>query len=207
MPFAFCLFKNNYSKKLVNKLSQDDTWFARISWVIKPKLESLSQSIEIPTLDTLAQELAAIQQTGSKRVALLGSRHVPITHQQLIEMMSYALVLSGNRLMTSGATGTNSAAIKGAMRADPNLLTVILPQSLERQPRESQEQLRQVIHLVENPENDHLSLGEASALCNREIISRCQQLICFAFHDSHTLLQTCEEAEEQRKLVTLFYFD
>jgi hypothetical protein len=167
----------------------------------------LTQVVNIPTLDTLAQELAAIQQTGSKRIALLGSRHVPITHQQLIEMMSYALVLGGNRLMTSGSAGTNSAAIKGAMRADPNLLTVILPQSLERQPRESQEQLQQVVHLVESPENDSLSLGEASTLCNREIISRCQQLICFAFHESDTLLQTCQEAEDQRKLVTLFYFD
>jgi predicted Rossmann fold nucleotide-binding protein DprA/Smf involved in DNA uptake len=167
----------------------------------------LSQALEIPKLDTLAQELAAIQQTSSKKIALLGSRHVPLTHQHLIEMMSYALVLEGNRLITSGATGTNAAAIKGAMRADPNLLTVILPQSLNSQPRESQDQLRQVMHLVENPENDRLSLGEASALCNREIISRCQQLICFAFHDSHTLLQTCEEADEQRKLVTLFYFD
>ena len=168
---------------------------------------SLSQSLDIPTLDTLAQELAAIQQTSSKRIALLGSRHVPIIHQQLIELMSYALVLAGNSLMTSGATGTNAAAIKGAMRADPNLLTVILPQSLSRQPRESQEQLAQVVHLVENPENDGLSLGEASSLCNRQIISRAQQLICFAFHDSHTLLQTCHEAEDQRKLVTLFYFD
>ena len=168
----------------------------------------MSQSVDTTnTLDTLAQELAAIQQTGSKRVALLGSRHVPITHQQLIEMMAYALVLAGNRIMTSGATGTNSAVIKGAMRADPNLLTVILPQSLDRQPLESQEQLQQVIHLVECLENDHLSLGEASSLCNREIINRCQQLICFAFHDSQTLLQTCAEAEDQRKLVTLFYFD
>jgi hypothetical protein len=122
-------------------------------------------------------------------------------------MLSYAMVLGGNQLITSGATGTNSAAIRGAMRADPNLLTVILPQSLSRQPRESREQLEQVIHLVENPNNDHLSLGEASALCNQEIISRCQQLICFAFHDSHTLLQTCRDAEEQRKVVTLFYFD
>jgi predicted Rossmann fold nucleotide-binding protein DprA/Smf involved in DNA uptake len=167
----------------------------------------LSQSFDTLTLDTLTQELAAIQETNSKRIALLGSRHVPITHQRLIEMMSYALVLGGNRLITSGATGTNSAAIKGAMRADANLLTVILPQSLERQPLESKEQLKQVIHLVESPENDQLSLGEASSLCNREIVARCQQLICFAFHDSHTLLQTCAEAEEQRKLVTLFYFD
>lgn len=167
----------------------------------------MTQSVGISGVDTLAQELATIQQTSSKRIALLGSRHVPITHQNLIEMMSYALVLEGNRLMTSGATGTNSAAIKGAMRADPNLLTVILPQSLKRQPRESRKQLEQVIHLVENQDNDHLSLAEASALCNSEIISRCQQLVCFAFHDSRTLLRTCEEAEEQSKLVTLFYFD
>ncbi|MDX2098527.1 MAG: DNA recombination-mediator protein A [Leptolyngbyaceae cyanobacterium bins.59] len=167
----------------------------------------MSQSINIPQVDDFLQELAAIQQTSSKRIALLGSRHVPITHQHLIEEMSYALVLSGNRLITSGATGTNSAAIRGAMRADANLLTVILPQSLERQPRESREQLEQVMHLVESPENDQLSLAEASMLCNLEIISRCQQLICFAFHDSNTLLKTCQDAEDQRKLVTLFYFD
>jgi hypothetical protein len=172
----------------------------------------LSQSIDLvetnePRLDEFLQELATIQQTGSKRIALLGSRHVPITHQHLIEMMSYALVLAGNRLMTSGATGTNAAAIRGAMRADPNLLTVVLPQSMQRQPRESRKQLDQVMHLVEKPENDHLSLAEASGLCNQEIIDRCQQLICFAFHDSQTLLQTCQQAEEQHKVVTLFYFD
>lgn len=169
---------------------------------------SLSQSIDlINNIDTLAQELATIQQTGSKRIAMLGSRHVPITHQNLIEMMTYALVLAGNHIITSGAGGINSAAIKGAMRADPNSLTVILPQSLERQPLESRQQLEQVMHLVENPSNDGLSLAEASYLCNKEIISRCQQLICFAFHDSRTLLQTCRDAEEQRKVVTLFYFD
>ena len=167
----------------------------------------MSQSIEVSKVDTFLQELAAIQQSGSKRVAILGSRHVPITHQQLIELMTYALVLGGNRVITSGATGTNSAAIRGAMKADPNLLTVILPQSLECQPRESREQLEDVMHLGENPSNDVLSLAEASSICNQEIISRCQQLICFAFHDSHTLLRTCQDAEDQRKIVTLFYFD
>lgn len=167
----------------------------------------LSQSLDIPKVDDFLQELAAIQQTGSKRIAILGSRHVPITHQQLIETLSYALVLGGNHLVTSGAAGTNAAAVRGAMRADANLLTVILPQSLERQPRESRKQLEQVMHLVENTQHDTLSLAEASALCNQEIVSRCQQLICFAFHDSVTLLQTCKDAEEQRRVVTLFYFD
>ncbi|MEO0868097.1 MAG: DNA recombination-mediator protein A [Cyanobacteria bacterium J06642_11] len=169
--------------------------------------QSLDTPIESLKVDDFLQELAAIQQSGSKRIAILGSRHVPITHLRLIELMSYALVLGGNRLLTSGATGTNSAAIRGAMKADPNLLTVILPQSLERQSKESREQLDSVIHLVESSANDRLSLAEASAICNQEIISRCQQLICFAFHDSHTLLKTCKDAEEQRKIVTLFYFD
>ena len=54
-------------------------------------INSLSQSIELPRVDDFLQELATIQQTGSKRIALFGSRHVPITHQQLIEMMSYAM--------------------------------------------------------------------------------------------------------------------
>ncbi|MBW4420880.1 MAG: DNA recombination-mediator protein A [Myxacorys californica WJT36-NPBG1] len=167
----------------------------------------MSQSIDLPQVDDFLQELATIQQTGSKRIALLGSRHVPITHQTLIELMSYALVLEGNRIITSGSTGTNFAAIRGALRADPSMLTVILPQSMERQPRESREQLESVMHLVESPENNSLSLAEASALCNQEIVSRCQQLISFAFHDSHTLLRTCRDAEDQRKIVTIFYFD
>ncbi|MEM6426345.1 MAG: DNA recombination-mediator protein A [Cyanobacteria bacterium P01_H01_bin.119] len=171
----------------------------------------MSQPIESPIeslkVDTFMQELAAIQQSGSKRIAILGSRHVPITHQRLIELMAYALALGSNRILTSGATGTNSAVIRGVMKADPGLLTVILPQSLSRQPRESREQLAEVMHLVESSHNDHLSLAEASAICNQEIISRCQQLICFAFHDSNTLLKTCEEAEDQSKLVTRFYFD
>jgi predicted Rossmann fold nucleotide-binding protein DprA/Smf involved in DNA uptake len=174
---------------------------------VQPLSQSIDNPIDALKVDDFLQELAAIQQSGSKQIAILGSRHVPITHQRLIELMSYALVLGGNRLLTSGATGTNSAAIRGAMKADPNLLTVILPQSLDRQPRESREVLDQVMHLVSNPANDALSLADASALCNQEIIARCQQLICFAFHDSHTLLKTCQDAEEQRKIVTLFYFD
>ncbi len=167
----------------------------------------MSQSIDIPKVDDFLEELLTIQQTGSKRIAVLGSRHVPITHQRLIELLSYALVLGSNHIITSGATGTNSAVIQGAMRADPNLVTVILPQSLERQPRESRKQLEKVIHLVENPKHDELSLAEASSICNQKIVSRCQQLICFAFHESHTLLKSCQDAEEQRKIVTLFYFD
>jgi hypothetical protein len=44
-------------------------------------------------------------------------------------------------------------------------------------------------------------------ICNREIISRVQQVICFAFHDSRLLLETCRESKEAKKITTLFYLD
>jgi hypothetical protein len=34
-----------------------------------------------------------------------------------------------------------------------------------------------------------------------------QQVICFAFHDSSLLLETCREAKDAKKIVTLFYLD
>ena len=42
---------------------------------------------------------------------------------------------------------------------------------------------------------------------NQEIITRCDQLICFAFHDSETLLNSCRCAEEMGKVVSLLFFD
>jgi hypothetical protein len=66
-------------------------------------------------------------------------------HQHIIELLSYALVLTGNHIFTSGAPGTNAAAIRGALRAErPDLLTVVLPQSLSKQPEETQQLLAQV---------------------------------------------------------------
>ncbi len=51
----------------------------------------------------------------------------------------------GNHIYTSGSIGTNAAVIKGALRANcPDKLTVILPQSLRKQPAESQDLLKQV---------------------------------------------------------------
>jgi hypothetical protein len=53
--------------------------------------------------------------------------------------------LQKNHIFTSGASGTNAAVIRGALRAEkPELLTVILPQSLKKQSPESQELLSKV---------------------------------------------------------------
>ena len=154
------------------------------------------------------QELIAIQSGGPKNLGFFGTRNMGFLHQELVEILSYALVLTENHIFTSGATGTNAAVIRGALRAErPDLLTVILPQSLEKQPEESRELLEQVENVVERGEKDHLPLGEASRLCNEDIVGRVQQVICFAFHDSNTLLDTCMEAKMKKKIVTLFYLD
>ncbi|KAL9162737.1 hypothetical protein ABFS82_07G112500 [Erythranthe guttata] len=154
------------------------------------------------------QELLAIQQQGPRTIGFFGTRNMGFMHQELIEILSYALVITKNHLFTSGASGTNAAVIRGALRAEkPELLTVILPQSLKKQPPESQELLSKVKNVVEKPYNDHLPLIEASRLCNMDIISQVQQVICFAFHDSRLLMETCQEAKNMRKIVTLFYLD
>ena len=47
----------------------------------------------------------------------------------------------------------------------------------------------------------------ARRICNRKIVSYVKQVICFAFHDSRLILETCDEAKALRKIVTLFYMD
>ncbi|XP_018480308.2 uncharacterized protein LOC108851384 isoform X2 [Raphanus sativus] len=109
------------------------------------------------------QELLAIQQQGPRSIGFFGIRNMGFMHQELIEILSYAMVITKNHIYTSGASGTNAAVIRGALRAErPELLTVILPQSLKKQPPESQELLSKVQNVVEKPYNDHLPLLEAS---------------------------------------------
>ena len=171
---------------------------------------SLGQSLDLPSLDrvdTLAQELALLQDKGKRRIAILGSRHVPIVAIHLVELVARSLVQEGHSLLTSGSQGVNAAVIRGALAVDPAKLTVLLPQSLDRQPTEICDLLDRVLHLVEKPEQDDLPLPMASSLCNQEIINRCDQLICLAFHDSETLLASSHSAEDMGKVVSLLYFD
>ena len=171
---------------------------------------SLSRSLDLPALDrvdTLAQELALLQDKGKRRIAILGSRHVPVVAIHLVELISRSLAQEGHTLLTSGSQGVNAAVIRGVLAVDRERITVLLPQSLDRQVPEIRDQLDQVLHLIEKPEHDDLPLPIASSLCNQEIINRCDQLICFAFHDSETLLASSRTAEDMGKVVSLLFFD
>ena len=126
----------------------------------------------------------------------------------MIFCRTYALVLSGNHVFTSGAQGTNAAAIRGALRAfQPNLLTVVLPQSMSKQTLESQDLLQDVTNVITMPHNDQMLLDVASRICNSHLLSQTDHLISFAFHESTTVLEAAEEAHKLEMLVTLLYLD
>lgn len=169
-------------------------------------LDKISEE-DANTVDQLAMELATIQQS-AKRIAVIGSRNLPITHQQIIETLSYALVAQGNTIITSGgSSGTNAATIRGAMKSNPEKLKVILPQTIGQQPSDVQDQLIGVPNIIEHADRAMMTLADASRICNREIIDDCQQLICFLSHTSNTLHKAIEYAEESHKVITAFYLD
>ena len=159
------------------------------------------------SVDELAMELATIQQS-AKRIAIIGSRNLPITHQQLIETLTTALVRQGSTIITSGgSSGTNAAVIRGAMKSNPDRLKIILPQTIGQQPSDVQDQLIGIPHIVEHSDRAMMTLADASRVCNREIIDDCNQLICFLSHTSKTLHKAVEYAEDGHKVVTVFYLD
>lgn len=170
-----------------------------------PQTAQLDEPMNITKVLT---ELQAMQSQGPQKYCILGTRHCSFLHQQIVEMLAYALVLSGNHLYTSGAAGTNAAAIRGALRAfKPQLLTVVLPQSISKQTPESQELLQDVTNVITMPQNDEMPLDVASRICNSHLLSLTDHLISFAFHESRTVLEAAQEAQKLDMLVTLLYLD
>ena len=111
-------------------------------------------------------------------------------------------------MYTSGAGGTNAAAIRGALRAErDDLLTVVLPQSMGKQTKESQELLKKVKDIITMPQNDDMTLDVASRICNSYLLSQTDQLISFAFHESSTVIEAATEAKELDMLVTTLFLD
>ena len=170
----------------------------------------MSRSLDLPAtegVDTLAQELAKLQNKGKRRIAFLGSRHVPVVDIHLIELIARSLAEEGHKILTSGSQGVNAAVIRAVLDIDPSLLTVLLPQSLDRQIPEIKDQLESVMHLVEKSENDELPLPLASSLCNQEIITRCDPVSYTHLRAHETSLHlVCRLLLEKKKFVCIMAF-
>jgi hypothetical protein len=168
-----------------------------------------SSVVDIPlSTQDLTEEFRNITGEGHHAIAMIGSKDLSMSQIKIIEMIAFGLASSGNTIITSGGfCGTNYATIKGALRANPEKLKVILPQTIAQQIKEVQDQLIGVKHIIEHQEREHMLLSDASRLCNREIVSECQQLICFLYRDSKTLLDAIDYAHSLSKVITTFYLD
>ncbi len=164
--------------------------------------------LDSPSVQDLSEEFKNIQDSASKKIAMIGSRDLSMSQIKIIEMIAFGLTVAGNTIITSGGyCGTNYATIKGALRGNPDNLRVVLPQTLQQQIKEVQDQLIGVKHITEHPEWTHMLLADASRLCNQEIIYECHQLICFLYRDSNTLKESLKYAHSLNKVVTTFYLD
>ena len=71
-----------------------------------------------------------LQDRSKRRIAILGSRHVPVVSIHLIELVARSLAQEGHNLVTSGSQGVNAAVIRSVLEIDPARLTVLLPRAL-----------------------------------------------------------------------------
>lgn len=173
------------------------------SFIIAPTQDDMPSEVLI--LDNFNK----IQFGGSRKIAVLGTSSLEdhSKHEQMIELLSYALVLSGNHIFTSGGGATNSAVIRGALRAcNSNLLTVILPQSQMKQPAEMQPLLSRVVDVVEQPEFDDLDIKDAAERCNIKILGKVDEALSFVYHDSNTLIDAVNSMGKSFAS-TKFYLD
>jgi len=183
-----------------------------IAWLTVPSLDNLVPNFVVYKGTSEAEMIImdnfnSIQLGGSRKLAVIGTQTLTEKHVQMIELLSYALVLSGNHIYTSGGGATNSAVIRGALRAcNSNLLTVILPQSLARQPPETQPLLMRVADLIQQPQFDDLDFREAAARCNSKILEAVDEVLTFVYHDSSTIIDAIDKMPGE-KVATKFYLD
>ena len=73
-----------------------------------------------------AQELAKLQDNGKRRIAFLGSRHVPVVDIHLIELIARSLAEEGHNILTSGSQGVNAAVIRAVLDVNPIIINCFM---------------------------------------------------------------------------------
>ena len=155
----------------------------------------------------ILENFSQIQSGEKKKFGVIGTSDLTNNHRQMVELLAYSLVLNGNHVFTSagGNNGTNIAVIKGALRAcNPDLLTVILPQSLFQQPPENHALLLRVANLVQQPQFDNSDIREAAYMCNEVLISNVDKMLVFCYHDSTTILDAIDNTAGDIESIKFF---
>ncbi|RYG68643.1 DNA recombination-mediator protein A [archaeon] len=179
---------------------------------LRPARSSAHVLIPVPTEyefgKAIMENFNSIQLGDQRKLGILGTQELDESRRQMVELLAYSLVLSGTHVMTSGGgTGINLAVIKGALRANkPELLTVLLPQSLSMQPPPMRHLLAQVSNLIEQPQNDDLDLKIAANMCNYQLMQEVERVLVFVYHASYTILDNVNALQRDKEIVK-FYLD
>jgi hypothetical protein len=91
-----------------------------VAWLGKPVAASLPLHVNTPPLCLCInlQELLAIQQSdGPKNLGFFGTRNMGMTHQKLVEILSYAMVSTVRRLHTGCAVSSTAHRLGRLLRS------------------------------------------------------------------------------------------
>ena len=78
------MFTDRESKKLGDKGAT----------TLAPEADVMDTPVDLSGMDQILKQLESIQKGTPKNIVVLGTRHCSLLHQQIIELLSYALVLS-----------------------------------------------------------------------------------------------------------------
>lgn len=145
-------------------------------------------------------QLQSIQQRNASSpfsIGLVGASTATVLHERILELMSFALVLGGNRVLTTASVDADLAVVRGGLKADDRLLTVVIPQSTKDEApaaRAALDALRDT-SVVQLRHSGDLPPSVLTQLVYSEILGACDRLIVFASHRSTELLQMVQEAQ------------
>lgn len=177
----------------------------------EPDVQSRADSPSAAQASRMIAQLQLIQHTdvsGPVNIVVVGQPSTTtLLHQQIIELLSYALVLSGNRVRTTGTSDADKAVIRGAMRADERMLTVVVPSVASAEPGDVPELLGAVRSVVELNHQRDLPAEIGSRLVYAELLSNADRLFVFTTHRSRALMLVIEQAQALGVETCVLYLD
>jgi hypothetical protein len=187
----------------------DETSLASLEQLSAPLRSEAASESAVQAARTISQ-LQLIQSRDAasppSSIVVIGPADTTVLHRQTIELLSYALVLSGNRVLTSGGTDADMAVIRGALRANERMLTVVVPNTAATAATDGEGLLRSVRAIVEL-QHTNLPAEIESRLVYAELVGGADKVIAFAFHRSRALLQAIDEAQAINVETCVLYLD
>lgn len=173
------------------------------------RASSKAAAASVAKAQRMISQLQSIQQRDASKpssIVVIGDEMTTVLQRQIIELLSYALVLSGNRVLTTAKAGADQAVMRGAIRANERMLNVVVANSASSEPASARELLSGVRNIVEL-RHSGLPPELETKLVYAELLGSADQLIAFALHRSRALRQAIDEAQTLNIECTVLFLD